>query len=81
MDATISQLYEAYLAELPPAEADQTRERVALVAHGGYGRRQQAPYSDVDLMIVYEGKLDEPIKQLATPVDAGHQRHQPGAGA
>jgi [protein-PII] uridylyltransferase len=66
VDTTISQLYEAYLAELPPADADKIRERVALVAHGGYGRRQQAPYSDVDLMILYERKQDELIKQLAT---------------
>ena len=65
VDATISQLHQAYLAELPQADADKIRERVALVAHGGYGRRQQAPYSDVDLMILYEGRLDELIKQLA----------------
>src|SRR5262245_48783085 len=66
VDATISQLYEAYLAELPTADADIVRERVSLVAHGGYGRRQQAPYSDVDVMLVYDGKLDDPIKLLAT---------------
>ena len=66
VDGTIRQLHEAYLAELPSGDADKIRERVALVAHGGYGRRQQAPYSDVDLMILYDGKLDEPIKQLAS---------------
>jgi [protein-PII] uridylyltransferase len=65
VDTTIRQLHEAYLEELQPVDADKLRERVALVAHGGYGRRQQAPYSDVDVMILYEGKLDESIKQLA----------------
>jgi [protein-PII] uridylyltransferase len=66
VDAAISQLYEPFLAELPPAEADTLRARVALVAHGGYGRRQQAPYSDIDLMVLYEGKADTLIKQLAS---------------
>jgi [protein-PII] uridylyltransferase len=66
VDVAMGQLYDAFLAELSEADATHIRERVALVAHGGYGRRQQAPYSDVDLMILYEGKPDDLIKQLAS---------------
>jgi [protein-PII] uridylyltransferase len=66
VDTAIGRIYEAYLGELPQAQATELRERVALVAHGGYGRRQQAPYSDVDLMILYEGKRDTLIGQLAS---------------
>src|SRR3954469_7012479 len=66
VDTAIGRIFEAYLAELPQPEAAQLRERVALVAHGGYGRRQQAPFSDVDLMVLYEGKRDALIGQLAS---------------
>jgi [protein-PII] uridylyltransferase len=66
VDAAISRIFDAYLSELPEAESSQIRERTALVAHGGFGRRQQAPYSDVDLMILYEGKRDAHIAGLAS---------------
>lgn len=65
VDTAIRRLYDAYLSEIPEADATGLRERVALVAHGGYGRRQQAPSSDVDLMMLFEGKQDERIEQLA----------------
>jgi [protein-PII] uridylyltransferase len=66
VDTAIGRIFEAYLSELPETDGKQIRERVALVAHGGYGRRQQAPFSDVDLMVLYEGKRDTLIRQLAS---------------
>src|SRR3954454_13489446 len=65
VDAAVQRIFEAYLGELPETDSKQVRERVALVAHGGYGRRQQAPFSDVDLMVLFEGKRDTLIRQLA----------------
>ncbi|MCI0492306.1 MAG: [protein-PII] uridylyltransferase, partial [Planctomycetes bacterium] len=65
VDGAILKLYDAYLGERGEAEAAEARERISLVAHGGYGRRQQAPYSDVDLMLLYEGKLDELVSDFA----------------
>ncbi|MCC7475164.1 MAG: [protein-PII] uridylyltransferase [Pirellulales bacterium] len=66
VDQSVRRIYDAYLGGLGESEADEIRERVALVAHGGFGRRQQAPFSDIDLMILYGGKRDAPITQLAT---------------
>jgi [protein-PII] uridylyltransferase len=65
VDGAIQKLYDAALADLPERDASQLRERVALVAHGGYGRRQQAPHSDVDMMLLYGGKIDELVTDFA----------------
>src|SRR4051812_44080996 len=54
LDKVVLELYQAALADLWPEDAGACRAQVALVAHGGFGRRDVAPYSDVDLMVLHQ---------------------------
>lgn len=42
----------------------RTLKKVSLCAQGGYGRRQLNPYSDLDIALVYDGRLDKKIRAL-----------------
>jgi [protein-PII] uridylyltransferase len=52
-DAAILELAQAELEDLQEAGPNGLLSEVALVAHAGYGRRDVAPFSDVDLMILH----------------------------
>lgn len=65
-DTAIRGIFDGALADLPSTDAEALRKRVCLVAHGGYGRRHMAPFSDIDLMILFNGKQDGPIEELAS---------------
>src|SRR5438067_8396565 len=53
----LTELVDRHLAALlDAAVGDQTS--VALVALGGYGRREPAPASDLDLVLVHRGDRD-----------------------
>jgi [protein-PII] uridylyltransferase len=52
-DAVILDLIEDALADLGQSGSKGIMNDIAVVAHSGYGRRDVAPYSDVDLMILH----------------------------
>jgi len=55
LDALVAQL----IADAPPAG-----RRVAIAALGGYGRRHLCLYSDIDLLIVFDGTLADADEQF-----------------
>ncbi len=64
-DAVLLELVEAALADLGEAGPNGLLAEIALVAHGGHGRRDVAPYSDVDLMILHRRGAAARVARLA----------------
>jgi UTP:GlnB (protein PII) uridylyltransferase len=80
-DAVIGELLDDALKDLGEDGPKGLLNDVAIVAHGGYGRRDVAPYSDVDLMILHRpsaaGRLFPLAERLVRDVfdvglDLGH---------
>lgn len=61
-DQVVLSIFEAALADLGD---DALARDVTLVAHSGYGRRDMAPFSDVDLMLLHAEGIDARVEPLA----------------
>lgn len=64
-DAVLLDLADAALHDVGESDPQGLWARMALVAHGGYGRRDVAPYSDVDLMILHTPEVSQRVAPLA----------------
>ena len=65
LDTVLLELIRDIFDEVTDGDQAKLDGRVALVPHGGYGRRDVAPYSDVDLMLLYRADSFPLAEQIA----------------
>ena len=67
----LTDLFDTVVLDIYNAAVEDYRDRgklvdeIALVAHSGYGRRDNAPYSDVDLMLLHSSSVSAQIPDFA----------------
>ena len=61
MDSILIDLYRQALEDISP----ELEPRIAVTLLGGSGRQDIAPYSDVDLMLLYQGSLTDDIVEFS----------------
>lgn len=64
MDRLVRRLFQIAEAE-HFAEQPETEERIAVLAVGGYARREMAIHSDVDLLLLHEGAVTLYVARIA----------------
>jgi len=64
LDSILLELYQSIIADLSP----ELESRVALVLLGGCGRQDIAPFSDVDLMVLYQGAMSDDLREFSKRV-------------
>ncbi len=61
LDHVLTDLFKAAIADFDAS----VEQQVSVVLHGGCGRREVAPFSDVDLMLLYQGSLTDGLTEFS----------------
>ena len=64
MDQLVRLIHEFALSSVYPVANPTTGEQMAVIATGGYGRGELAPFSDIDLMFLLPYKLTPHSEQV-----------------
>lgn len=64
LEGIVLDLYRDALAQQDDSLRQRVESRVAIVAHSGFGRREMAPYSDVDVMLLHAPEVHERLTPL-----------------
>lgn len=59
LEGMVIDLFQAALSDLPPGEREKVEPHFAVIAHSGFGRREMAPYSDLDVMLLTSLRSEE----------------------
>ncbi|MFC1513145.1 [protein-PII] uridylyltransferase [Thermodesulfobacteriota bacterium] len=63
-----TQLIDAYIRHYHEKCPAELRSRIALVALGGYGRCEQFPFSDVDILLLHEPEVTEQLSVITETI-------------
>jgi len=69
LDEVVLMIFNRCLEKIENPE--ELKSKVSLVMHGGCGRREVCPYSDVDLLLLCHSEHDEQLPEFATLLSQG----------
>lgn len=64
IDEIVLSLFQAAVEEQEPALRERANREICVVAHSGFGRREMAPYSDLDVMLLHPPGTDSKYMPL-----------------